>query len=67
MGPQCFGSVTVQDLDSANGTTVGGVPAVGPTPVPANGCFEIGSTQIQWIPLDRVSHRWRRAPPCLRS
>jgi S-DNA-T family DNA segregation ATPase FtsK/SpoIIIE len=56
------GDAVVRDLDSANGTTVAGVRADGPTRVPANGGFEIGGSQIQWIPLDRVDHGWLRAP-----
>jgi S-DNA-T family DNA segregation ATPase FtsK/SpoIIIE len=53
---------TVRDLDSANGTTVGGIATTGVTTIPDNGGFEIGSSLIQWIPLDRVTAGWRRSP-----
>lgn len=54
--------VTVLDVGSQNGTTVGGSRIDGATDLPAGGVLGVGESIVQWIPLERVDNGRRRAP-----
>ncbi len=53
---------TLRDRDSANGTAMAGAAIQGEAELPDGGVFELGSTLVQWMPLERVDRGWRRAP-----
>ncbi|WP_239328584.1 FtsK/SpoIIIE domain-containing protein [Frankia sp. CiP3] len=46
-------TVTVEDLDSSNGTLVDDVPIAGPAPLAAGAVLEIGTDRMDWVPLPR--------------
>jgi S-DNA-T family DNA segregation ATPase FtsK/SpoIIIE len=61
-GGDAGAGAVVHDRGSGNGTTVAGSAIERPTALPRGGAFGVGSSVVQWLPLERVDHDWRRAP-----
>lgn len=54
--------VTVTDVGSRNGTRIGEAEITEPTEVPDEGLFGICDDVVQWLPLARTDHDWKRGP-----